>query len=134
MAIVRFDPYRELSMLQGSLRVDGGWVPAVDIYETADKALVIKAELPEMNREAISVTVEDGTLTISGERVLPADVKREDYRRVERSYGRFSRRFALPASVDASKVAAEYKDGVLHVRLPLREESKPRSVPVAVAS
>ena len=134
MAIVRFDPFRGLSALQGSLRVDGGWVPAVDIYETADKALVIKAELPEMNREAISVTVEHGTLTISGERALPADVKREDYRRVERSYGRFSRRFALPTSVDTSKVAAEYKDGVLHVRLPLREESKPRSVPVAVAS
>ena len=134
MAIVRFDPFRELSALQGSLRAGGGWVPPVDIYETADKALVIKAELPEMNREAISVTVEHGTLTISGERALPADVKREDYRRVERSYGRFSRRFALPPSVDASKVAAEYKDGVLNVRLPRREESKPRSVPVAVAS
>ena len=134
MAIVRFDPFRELSALRGSLRVAGGWVPAVDIYETADKALVIKVELPEMNREAISVTVEHGTLTISGERALPADVKREDYRRVERPYGRFSRRFALPTSVDTSKVAAEYKDGVLHVRLPLREESKPRSVPVAVAS
>jgi HSP20 family protein len=134
MAIVRFDPFRELSALQGSLRADGGWVPPVDIYETADQALVIKAELPEMKREAISVTVEHGTLTISGERALPAEVKREDYRRVERSYGKFSRRFTLPPSVDASKVAAEYKDGVLNVRLPLREEAKPRSVPVAVAS
>lgn len=134
MAIVRFDPFRELSVLQGSLRGDGGWVPPVDIYETADKALVIKAELPEMKREAIAVTVEHGTLTISGERPLPADVKQEAYRRVERAYGRFSRRFSLPTSVDASKVEAEYKDGVLNVRLPLREESKPRSVPVAVAS
>ena len=134
MAIVRFDPFREFSALPGSLRGDGGWVPAVDIYETADKALVITAELPEMTREAIAVTVEHGTLTISGERVLPADVKREDYRRVERTYGRFSRRFALPASVDAANVAADYKDGVLKVRLPLREEAKRRTVPVAVAS
>lgn len=134
MAIVRFDPFRELSALQGSLRADAGWVPPVDIYETADKALVIKAELPEMKREAIAVTVEHGTLTISGERDLPADVKREDYRRVERAYGRFSRRFQLPPSIDAAKVEAEYKDGVLHVRLPQREDAKPRTVPVAVAS
>ena len=134
MAIVRFDPFRELAALKGNLRGDGGWVPAVDIYETADRALVIKAELPEMKREAIAVTVEHGTLTISGERALPADVKREDYRRVERAYGRFSRRFSLPPSVDASKVEADYKDGVLNVRLPLREESKSRTVPVAVAS
>ncbi|HUU35423.1 MAG TPA: Hsp20/alpha crystallin family protein [Vicinamibacterales bacterium] len=134
MANVRFDPFRELSALQGGLRGDGGWIPPVDIYETADKALVIKAELPEMKREAIAVTVEHGTLTISGERALPADVKREDYRRVERAYGRFSRRFALPASVDASKVVAEYKDGILNVCLPLREEATPRTVPVAVAS
>ena len=134
MAIVRFDPFRELSALQGSLRGDGGWVPAVDIYEAADKALVIKAELPEMKREAIAVTVEHGTLTISGDRALPADVKQEDYRRVERAYGRFSRRFSLSPSVDASKVEAAYKDGVLTVRLPLREEAKSRTVPVAVAS
>ncbi len=134
MAIVRFDPLRELSVLQGTRRGDGDWSPAVDIYETADRALVIKAELPEMKRDAIAVTVEHATLTISGERELPADVKREDYRRVERAYGRFSRRFTLPPSVDTSKVAAEYKDGVLRVSLPLRDESKPRSVPVAVAS
>ncbi|MEP7116208.1 MAG: Hsp20/alpha crystallin family protein [Acidobacteriota bacterium] len=134
MAIVRFDPFRGLAALQGSLRGDGGWVPAVDIYESADRALVIKAELPEMTREAISVTVEHGTLTISGERVRPADVKREDYRRVERAYGRFSRRFSLPPSVDSAKVEADYKDGVLNVRLPLREAAKPRNVPVAAAS
>ena len=74
MAIVRFDPCRELAALPGSLRGDGGWVPAVDIYETADRALVIKAERPEMTREAIAVTVEHGTLTISGERALPVSV------------------------------------------------------------
>jgi HSP20 family protein len=134
MAIVRFDPFRELAALQGTWRGDGGWVPPVDIFESADKALVIKAELPEMQREAISVMVEHGTLAISGERVPSGEVKREDYRRAERAYGRFSRRFSLPSSVDPSRVEAEYKDGVLSVRLPLKEESKPRTVPVAVAS
>ncbi len=135
MAIVRFDPFRGFSV-QGtrSLLSEGTWVPAVDIYETGQNELVIKAELPEMKREAIAVTVEQGTLTISGERTPGADVPRDAFRRVERAYGKFSRRFALPRAVDASKVAAEYKDGVLTVRLPLREESKPRTVPVAVAS
>lgn len=134
MAIVRFDPFREMTRLQDVLAGDGAWVPSVDIYETADKALVIKAELPEMKREAIAVTVENGTLTISGERPWPADVPKADVRRVERAYGRFSRRFALPPAVDAGKVAADYRDGVLTVRLPMRDEARPRTVPVAVAS
>jgi HSP20 family protein len=134
MAIVRFDPVRELSRLQEALGGEGAWVPPVDIYEGADKALVIKAELPELKREAIAVTVEQGALTISGERPWPADVPRRDVRRVERAYGRFSRRFALPAAVDAGKVAADYRDGVLTVRLPMREEARARTVPVAVAS
>ena len=109
-------------------------MPAVDIYETDKNEFVIKAELPEMKREAIAVTVEQGTLTISGERTPGDDVPRDAFRRVERAYGKFTRRFALPRTVDASKVAAEYRDGVLTVRLPMREESKPRTVPVAVAS
>ena len=134
MAIVRFDPFRELTRLQQSLAGEGSWVPPVDIYEAADKALVIKAELPELKREAIAVMVEHGTLTISGERPWPADVPQSDVRRVERAYGRFSRRFSLPMAVDASKVAADYKDVVLTVRLPMRDEAKARTVPVAVAS
>ena len=134
MAIVQFDPFRGLTMVQGSLQREGTWVPPVDIYSTAANEFVIKAELPEMTREAIAVTVEHGTLTIEGERVPAGDVPRDSYRRVERAYGRFSRQFSLPRSVDVSKVAAEYKDGVLTVRLPMREESKPRAVPVAVAS
>lgn len=134
MAVVRFDPVRELSRLQEALASEGAWMPSVDIYETADKALVIKAELPEMKREAIAVTVEPGALTISGERSWPADVPKRDVRRVERHYGPFSRRFALPTMVDAAQIAADYKDGVLTVRLPLREAAKPRVVPVAVAS
>ena len=86
MAIVRFDPFRELTRLQQSLAGEGSWVPPVDIYEAADKALVIKAELPELKREAIAVMVEHGTLTISGERPWPADVPQSDVRRVERAY------------------------------------------------
>ncbi|MFN7978819.1 MAG: Hsp20/alpha crystallin family protein [Vicinamibacterales bacterium] len=134
MAIVRFDPFRELSRLQDALAGESRWVPPVDVYEAADKALVIKAELPEMKRDAIAVTVEHGALTISGERPWPADVPKGDVHRVERPYGRFSRRFALPTAVDAARVEADYKDGVLTVRLPMRDDAKPRSVPVAVAS
>lgn len=134
MGIVRFDPFRGFGVLSGAPLLNEGWVPPVDIYETAQNEFVIKAELPEMKREAIAVTVDNGTLTISGERTPGDDVPADAYRRVERRAGRFSRRFSLPRSVDASKVAAEYKDGVLTVRLPMREESKPRSVPVAVAS
>ncbi len=134
MAIVRFDPFRGFGVLAGAPLLNEGWVPPVDIYETAQNEFVIKAELPEMKREAIAVTVDHGTLTISGERTPGDDVPADAFRRLERPSGTFSRRFALPRSVDASKVAAEYKDGVLTVRLPMREEAKPRSVPVAVAS
>ena len=133
MAIVRFDPFRGFRFVDAPV-VNEGWVPAVDIYETDKNELVIKAELPEMKREAIAVTVEHGTLTISGERTPGDDVPRDAFRRVERAYGKFSRRFALPRSVDAAQVAAEYKDGVLTVRLPKREDAKPRTVPVALAS
>jgi HSP20 family protein len=134
MAIVRFEPFRDLTRLQDALAGQSTWVPPVDIFEAADKALVIKVELPEMKREAIAVTVDDGVLGISGERAWPADVPKADVRRVERPYGRFSRRFSLPQAVDAGRVAAEYRDGVLTVRLPMREDAKPRTVPVAVAS
>ncbi len=134
MAIVRFEPFRDVIRAQRALAGEGAWVPAVDVYQAADKAFVIKAELPELKREAIAVTVEHGSLTISGERPWPADVPKSDVRRVERAYGRFSRRFTLPTAVDASRVAADYKDGVLTVRLPVREDARPRTVPVAVAS
>jgi HSP20 family protein len=95
---------------------------------------VIKAELPDMTREAIEVTVENSTLTLRGERKLPADVKQEQFRRVERHYGSFSRSFTLPNTVDAAKVSAEYKNGVLTVKLPFREEAKPRTINVEVAA
>jgi HSP20 family protein len=109
-------------------------VPPVDIYETEAHDLVIKAELPDMTREAIEVTVEHNTLTIKGTKNPPAEVKDEHFRRVERSYGTFSRSFTLPNTVDATKVSADYKNGVLTVKLPYREEAKPRTINVEVAA
>jgi HSP20 family protein len=122
---------------QGSdegLMTSGTWVPPVDIYQNGDQELVLKAELPEMTRDDIDITVDNGTLTIRGEKKLSSDVKEEQFHRIERRYGTFSRSFSLPQTVDAVKVAAEYKNGVLTVRLPLREEAKPRSIKVDVAA
>jgi HSP20 family protein len=112
----------------------GSWVPAVDIYTNGQHELVLKAELPDMSREDIDVTVENFVLTIKGEKKLSNDVKEEQYHQVERRYGLFSRSFSLPQTVDANRVAAEYKNGVLTVRLPLREEAKPRTIKVDVAA
>jgi HSP20 family protein len=112
----------------------GNWVPPVDIYETEGRDLVIKAELPDMTREQIEVTVENNTLTLKGTKNPPTDVKEEQFRRSERHYGAFVRSFTLPNTVDASKVAAEYRNGVLTVKLPYREEAKPRTINVEVAA
>jgi HSP20 family protein len=151
MAITRVEtnPFREFATLQDRLNrmfgdniyvrdedVSGrpGWIPAVDIYETEGHDLVVKAELPDLTRENIEVTVENNTLTIRGERKLPGDVKEEQFRRVERQYGTFSRSFTLPNTVDSSKVSAEFKNGVLTVKLPFRDEAKPRTVTVDIAA
>ena len=93
-----------------------------------------KADLPDMSREDIEVTVEHNTLTLRGDRKVPLDVKEDRYRRIERHYGRFTRSFALPTTVDATRVSAEYKNGVLVVKLPFREEAKPRTINVEVAA
>ena len=148
MSITRFDPFREFTTLQDRMNrlfgdvylrdqdviQRGNWVPPVDIFETEGHDLVIKAELPDMTREAIEVTVENNTLTLKGTKNPPADVKEEQFRRSERHYGAFIRSFTLPNTVDASKVGAEYKNGVLTVRLPYREEAKPRTINVEVAA
>src|SRR6266699_67131 len=110
------------------------WVPPVDIFNTGDHELVLKAELPDMSREDIDITVENFVLTIKGEKKLSTEVKEEQFHHIERRYGSFSRSFSLPQTVDASRVAAEYKNGVLTVRLPLREEAKPRTIKVDVAA
>jgi len=112
----------------------GSWAPAVDIFETETHDLVLKAELPGMTREDIEVIVENSTLVLKGNKTFDAAVKEENYRRVERTYGTFHRSFTLPNTVDASKVTADYKNGVLTVKLPFREEAKPRTINVEVAA
>ena len=112
----------------------GSWIPPVDIYQNNNHEIVLKADLPDMTLEEIEVTVDNSTLTISGEKKLTDEVKEGDFQRIERAYGRFSRSFVLPPNVDASKLAAEYKNGVLTVRLPLREEAKPRRVQIQAAA
>src|SRR5947207_15776881 len=131
MTLVRWNPVRDLA----SMEIDRlnrmfedfygarGWVPAVDIYETNGQEFVIKAELPEMKREDINVTFEQNTLTLSGERKASVDDGTGTYHRSERAHGRFTRSFTLPATVDGSRISASYKDGVLTIRVPQREES-----------
>lgn len=129
MAIVGWDPFREFGFVG-----EGVWAPPVDIYEDGKRGLVITAELPDMTREDIDLTVENGTLTIKGEKKVSAEVKDEQFRRLERRYGAFSRSFSLPQTVDTSKVGAEYKNGVLTIRLPLREDALPRQIKVNIAA
>ena len=112
----------------------GAWVPAVDIYSNGQHELVLKAELPDMKEDEIGLTVEDKTLTLRGEKKFDPDVTEEQFQRLERCYGSFARTFALPPTVDAGQVSAEYKAGVLTVRLPLREEAKPKQIKVHVAA
>ena len=107
----------------------GTWVPAVDITETADKSVVLKADLPDMKREDISITFENNMLTIEGERKL-SNSESDKFHRVERGYGAFRRSFTVPSSIDGSRVDASYRDGVLTVTLPRREETKPRQIQV----
>ena len=130
MAIIRWDPFHDFGFTVPST----AWVPPVDIYQTGDHELVLNAELPDMTREDIDINIENFVLTIKGEKKASSDVKTEQYRHVERRYGSFSRSFSLPQTVDPSRVSAEYKNGVLAVRLPLREEARPRSVKVEVAA
>lgn len=107
------------------------WSPICDIYETENE-LVVKAELPEVKKEDVHVAIDNNVLTIRGERKFEAETKRENYHRVERSYGEFSRSFMLPGFVDAGKVHAEFKDGVLRVTMPKHEEAKPKQIEVKV--
>jgi HSP20 family protein len=110
----------------------GSWLPPVDMYENGNREIVLKAEVPGLKREDIDLTVENLTLTVRGERRRDESVPDDRYHRVERVYGPFSRSFTLPATVDASRVRAEYRDGVLTVTLPTREEARPRQIQVAV--
>ncbi|MGQ9896017.1 MAG: Hsp20/alpha crystallin family protein [Acidobacteriota bacterium] len=144
----RFDPFRDIINLRNQMdalfnemgllpRVAGQteaaatWSPAVDIYET-DKEIVLKAELPDIKQEDIRVSVDNNRLSITGERKFESEVKRENYYRIERSYGTFARTFTLPPTVDQDNIRAEYKQGVLIVSLPKREVAQGKSIAVQV--
>lgn len=108
------------------------WAPPVDITED-DKEYLVKAELPEVKKDDVRVTVENGILNISGERKVEKEEKDKKYHRIERAYGRFERSFTLPEGADGTKITAEFKEGVLKVHLPKAESAKPKSVTVKVA-
>ena len=147
MNIVRFDPFREMAVLHdrvnrvfGDLqrRYDddvaarGAWLPPVDIFENEQDELVLKAELPDLQREDIDIRVENNTLTLSGQKKSEAEVNEDRYHRIERTFGHFSRTFTLPNTVDTGKIAAEYKNGVLTIRLPKREDARPKQIQVQI--
>ena len=148
-AIMRWDPIRELEELQNRMSTvfgraplakDGGkesmtvaqWAPLVDISED-EKEYLIKAELPEVKKEDVKVSVQNDVLSITGERKSEKEEKGKKFHRVERAYGSFYRSFTLPEDADGSKVAAEFKDGLLKVRLPKSENAKPKNIEVKVA-
>jgi HSP20 family protein len=107
------------------------WAPPVDIYEDKDN-IIVKAELPGMKKDDLSIEVKKNVLTLTGERKHEEETKKENYHRIERSYGKFSRSFTLPDSVKVDKVKANYKDGVLEISLPKAEEAKAKAIPIKV--
>jgi HSP20 family protein len=140
MAIIRWDPFREMTQVQNqfSRLVDQiwndrqeSWLPAVDVFDTPE-AVVLKAELAGMDPDDIQIEVEDNVLTIKGERKFEEDVDEERYYRVERRFGSFQRSLALPQGVKADEVAAAYEDGILTLTVPKTPEQKPQRIEVKV--
>ena len=146
MNLVRWNPWREMNTLQNRLnhlladsffqtgRSDddmsmGTWHPVVDMYDEDDK-IVIKAELPGMDKKDIAIDVKDRVLTLSGERNTDNEVKEENYYRRERVYGKFQRAFSLPADVDSDKIKADFKEGLLKIEVPKPEKQKPKQITV----
>jgi HSP20 family protein len=144
--VTRRDPFRELSELQNGFNrafseafgltgeqapAVGAWSPTVDIFEDENQFL-LKVELPEVNREDVKVAVDKNVLTISGERKLENEEKRDGYHRIERSYGQFFRSFSLSPNSNLEAISAEFKDGVLRLSIPKKEEAKPRQIQVEV--
>jgi len=144
----RWNPFNDRDELESRLATmfgtreatgDGGkealtvaqWSPLVDIAED-EKGYLIKAELPDMKKEDVRLTVENDVLVISGERKLEKEEQGKKYHRIERAYGSFARSFSLPDDADGSKVSADYKDGMLHVHLPKSERSKPKAIEIKV--
>jgi HSP20 family protein len=110
---------------------EGVWNPSVDISETKDN-VIIKAEIPGLSKEDVKISMQDNMLTLTGEKKQEKEEKEANYHRVERSYGAFSRSFALPTSVKSDKIKATYKDGVLFITLPKTEEVKPKEIPISI--
>jgi HSP20 family protein len=145
MTIVRYDPFRDLRSLQDEVNrlfttnlsrafgdegiARGAWNPSVDIYENKDQ-IVLEAELPGMNREDFDLSIENNVITLRGERRFEKKEESDNYHRVERSYGSFTRSFTLPQTVTAEGASAEYRNGVLRVTLPKREEIKARRIEI----
>jgi HSP20 family protein len=109
----------------------GAWSPTSDIYETENE-IVVKAEIPGVKKEDVKLSMLDNVLTLTGERKFEEETKKENYLRVERGYGSFTRTFTLPPSVDAQKISAEFKDGLLELKLPKLEQAKPKEVEIKV--
>lgn len=146
MSISKYDPFRELRSLQDEMNrlfmtnlprsvaqedlASGGWSPSVDIYESENE-IILEAELPGMNRDDFEVSIENNVITLKGKREFQKRDEGDNYHRVERSYGAFTRSFSLPRTVSAENTTAEYRNGVLRVSLPKREEAKARRIEVA---
>jgi len=143
--LTRWDPFRQLTRLQEDMnRSFGddrmlfragesvGWTPACDIYEDGEE-IVVRAELAGVDPKDVDVRFENGVLTLKGERKLQKEEKRENYHRIELSYGTFTRAFSLPASIDGEKIRADSRNGVLHIFLPKKPEAKPKSIQVKVS-
>lgn len=146
--VSRWTPYRGLNSLQeqvnrlfddtfSSNRAGQSdlatWAPAVDVFETENE-LVMKADLPDMNEKDIDVRVENNKLSVRGERKFEQQASEDNYLRIERAYGTFTRNFSLPNTVNPEAIRAEYRSGVLTVRMPKREESKPKQIKIGVSS
>jgi HSP20 family protein len=147
MNLVKWSPFRELEEIQTRLNrfftdtplrgvpADGGffadWAPPVDVEET-EKEYLIKAELPEVRKDDVKVQMLDGVLTIEGERKQEKEEKGTKFHKVERSYGKFVRQFSLPSEIEAAKIQAEFKDGMLNVHLPKTAMAKPKTIDVKV--
>jgi HSP20 family protein len=138
MSLTHNDPLVNLRVFEDAFtrllsepRTGRPWSPAVDIFETEDE-LVLKADVPEVELNDIDVRVENQTLTLSGERKFEKDETRKGYHRIERGYGQFTRSFSVPSTVDTEGVAADYRNGVLTVKLPKKAAAKPRQVKIEV--
>lgn len=143
--LVTFDPFRDMFDLQRSINqlfdnrqpssgentALNAWAPAVDIYED-ENAFLIKLELPEVSREDVKVNLDNDTLSITGQRRFENEDKRDGYHRVERRYGQFYRSFTLPPNVNAQSINAQFKDGMLRLTLPKKEEARPKQIEVNI--